>query len=510
MKYVIFVFTVVILILFSTLFYGCKTTGNSSTLTILHTNDTHSSLDDIGRRAVLVKQVREEVGKENVLLVDSGDVFTGTLYFTLSQGQSDLWFMQYLGYDAMGLGNHEFDKGPQILSDFVSKAGFPVVCANLDFSKEVALAGKISPWTIVQKHGEKYGLFGLVTENTNELSSPGKNITISDTIDSARGVVTELKKQGINKIIALSQIGWERDIELARQVQDIDIIVGGHSATVPDVYPTVINPSSAPTLVVQAGSQGKYLGQLNVTFNKNGVVTSWNDSRLLPVDQNIEADPVCVAKLEEYQKPIKQMLSTILGKTQVTLDGDRGHVRSEETNLGNMVADAILNKTRPLGVTIAIVNGGAIRNSVPSGDFSLGQVLEIMPYGNYVMVIELSGRQIVSALENGVSQVEQAAGRFPQVAGMRYIWNPRAAVGSRIVSVDIKNGDSYQPINLSAVYGLATIDFLAGGGDGYTVFKETGKYNNTGLLDYEVLEDYIKSNSPLNPVVEGRILLTGN
>ena len=274
----------------------------------------------------------------------------------------------------------------------LTNAGFPVVCANLDFSREKALAGKISPWTIVKKDGEQYGIFGLATENINELSSPGPDIVMNETIQSARLAVAALKKQGINKIIALTQIGWEKDLELARLVQDIDVIAGGHSQTIPDVYPTVINPSTTPTLVVQAGAQGKYLGRLNVSFDKYGVVRGWDKSQLLPIDTSVEADPACVTKLAEYQKPINEMLNTIIGKTLVDLDGDKNHVRAQETNLGNLVADAMLNKAAPLGASMAVINGGAIRSSVPSGDFSLGQVLEILPYGNYLVVIELSGQ----------------------------------------------------------------------------------------------------------------------
>jgi 5'-nucleotidase / UDP-sugar diphosphatase len=509
MKKCILLFVILVLLVFSTLVSACKTTGHSSELTILHTNDTHASLDNIGRRATLVKQVRDEVGKEDVMLLDGGDVFTGSLYFTMFKGQADLWFMQYLGYEAMCLGNHEFDKGPQILADFVSKADFPLVCANFDFSKEPALAGKIKPWTIIKKNNEQYGVIGLTSSDTNELSIPGDNIIINDCTQAAQKAVDALKKQGINKIIVLSHIGWQNDLDLARQVQDIDVIVGAHTHTVPDVYPTLVNASSAPTLVVQAGSQGKYLGRLNIDFDSKGVVKNWDNSRLITVDDKIEADPVCAAKLAEYKKPIQELLGTIIGQTQVDLDGDRNRVRSQETNLGNLTADAMLNQTRSLNASIAIINGGNIRTSVPSGDFSMGQVVEILPFGNYLVVIDISGRQITDALENGVSQVEQGAGRFPQVAGMRYTWDSQAAVGSRIISVEIKNGDGYVPLDPSATYSLATSDFLAGGGDGYTVFEEAAKYYNSGLVDYEVLKDYIKNNSPLNPSVEGRITKLG-
>jgi 2',3'-cyclic-nucleotide 2'-phosphodiesterase (5'-nucleotidase family) len=483
---------------------SCRGDSKLTNLTILHTNDTHASLNDIGRRATIVKQIRDQTGKDNVLLVDSGDVFTGSLYFTVAQGQADLWFMKYMGYDAMGLGNHEFDKGPEVLADFVDQSGFPVLCANFDFSKEKSLAGKISPWTIIQKGSEKYGIFALTIEQTNEISSPGKNIVINDAFQSAQAAIAALQKQGINKIIALSSLGWERDLHLALQVKDIDVIAGGHSNTVPEAYPAVVENSGAPTLIVQAGSQGKYLGDLILSFDEEGIIKSWDKSRLITIDDTIESDPACIEKLLEYQKPILEMMNNIIGKTLASLDGEKNHIRALETNLGNLVADAMLEKASPLGASIAIVNSGAIRSSVPAGDLSLGQVLEILPYGNYLVSIELSGQQIIGALENGVSQVDQLAGRFPQVAGLRFAWDPQSPVGDRIVSVDIKTGDSYQPLEPAVKYKIATNDFLAGGGDGYTMFV-AGKAVYSRFVDFEVLQDYIKTRSPIKAIVEGRI-----
>jgi 5'-nucleotidase / UDP-sugar diphosphatase len=203
------------------------------------------------------------------------------------------------------------------------------------------------------------------------------------------------------------------------------------------------------------------------------------------------------------------MLNTIIGRTNVDLDGNKSRVRSRETNLGDMMADAMMNKTASLGASIAILNAGGIRSSVPAGDFSLGQVLQIAPFGNYLTVLKLSGPQIIAALENGVSQVDQEAGRFPQVAGMRYTWNPQAPTGNRIISVEVKSGGSYQPIDSGAIYGVVTIDFVAGGGDGYSVLREAGEVYNTEFVDFEVLRDYVQTNSPLNPVIEGRIIRSG-
>jgi 2',3'-cyclic-nucleotide 2'-phosphodiesterase (5'-nucleotidase family) len=478
---------------------------NYTELTIMHTNDTHAALDNIGRRATLIKQIREEAGEENTLLVDSGDVFNGTLYFTVAQGLADVWFMQYLSYDAMSLGNHEFDKGPAVLANFIDNAEFPILCANFDFSQEKHLAGKIQPWTIIQKGGEKYGLIGLTLETTREISSPGANITINDVFQSAQQAVTALKDQQVDKIIALTHIGWDNDIDLAKKVKGIDIIIGGYSHIVPEVYPTVVIKNNVPTLIVQAGTQGQYLGMLKVAFDQNGILKNWDGSRLIAINKEIEPDPVCTTRLAEYQKPINELMTNIIGSTMVNLDGDKKSVRSQESNLGNLITDAMLKKAGSAGADLAIINGGTIRSSIPTGDISLGQVLEVLPFGNYLMVIELSGKQIMAALENGVSQVEQTAGRFPHVAGIRYTWAPGSPPGSRIALVEIKTPAGYKPIDLSVIYTVATYDFLYMGGDGYTVFHEAKRYKNLGFTDYEVLQEYVTDNSPLNIGIEGRI-----
>lgn len=475
-------------------------------LTILHTNDTRAHLDNIARRATAIYQVHNEVGTDNTLLLDAGDVFGGTPYYSLYKGQADLWFMQQLGYDAMCIGNHEFDDGIKTLSDFISSAKFPVLCANFDFSNESNLVEKPASWTIITKAGQQYGVFGLTAEETDEISSPGKNIVINNHIVTAEKVVADLNKKGINKIIAITHLGWQKDLELARQVEGIDIIVGGHTGTVPDTYPTVASTDSTPTLVVQAGEFGKYLGRLDVIFDKFGIVQSWQGSRLISIDDKIPENTEFAGKLAEYREPIKTLMNTIIGKTLVSLDGERDSVRSQETNLGNLFTDAMLAKASASGATIAVVNSGGIRASIPAGDITLGKVMEVSPFDNYLVVVDVTGEQLIAALENGVSQAEDFKGRFPQVAGIRFTWDPGKKPGGRIVSTEIKSKSGYQPIQESATYRVAINNFMYQGGDGYTVFQNGSNFTNISFIDYEVLADYIKANSLVNPQVEGRIL----
>jgi len=413
--------------------------------------------------------------------------------------------MNYLGYDAMSLGNHEFDKGWETLIEFVGGARFHVVSANFKFLDSKTLDSKIRPWIIVERNGEFYGIFGLLTEDTPEISNPGPDVFVGDYIAAARETVAELERLGINKIIALSHIGWDKDLKLAKEVGDIDIIIGGHTHTLPEVYPFIVNEDGSPTLVAQAGEHAKYLGHLSVSFNDYGVVSSWDGSEIVELDEAIEEDAACVAKLAEYKAPIDKTMATVIGNSLVDLDGERTNVRSQETNLGNLVADSMLYKASCTDASITIVNGGCIRASIPKGSITLEQVMSVLPFDHYLVAFDLTGEQIMTALENGVSQVEELEGKFPQVAGLRFTWDPEAKPGSRILSVEVSEAGGYEPVNPSATYRVVTNNFLYQGGDGYAVFAKGTDFMNLGYTDYEVLAEYITANSPLNPQIEGRI-----
>ncbi len=497
------------------------------TVTILHTNDTHAHLESfepfkqplqggVARRYTLIEQIRAEGG--NVILLDAGDVFQGTLYFNQYQGQADLYFMNAMGYDAMCVGNHEFDSGPAVLAAFIDGAEFPVISANIDVSAEPTLAGKIPAYTVLDVAGEKIAVFGLTTEDTPILSSPGPNVIFKDPISSAEATVDELEAQGINKIIALTHLGYSRDLDLAAAVEGIDVIVGGHSHTLlgdmegaEGPYPTVVtSPAGEPVLVVTAKCWGSYLGRLDVTFTAEGVVETYGGAPIF-IDESIPENPEMAAKLAEYAAPIEELKATVIGQTAVDLDGEREHVRTMETNLGNLICDAMLWRTAADNTVIAIQNGGGIRASVPAGDISLGQVLEVLPFGNTIVNFDLTGAEIVEALENGVSMVEEVKGRFPQVGGLRYAFNPDLPAGSRIISVEVWDPaqKAYVPLDLKATYRVCTNNFLYGGGDGYEVFATKAQnVNETGLLLSDVLVEYIKAHSPVSPAVEGRITIS--
>lgn len=504
----------VVVSVFSTLLVACGQTinpqpapspGKTTTIDLLHTNDVHGHLENMPRLSTAITRIRESSAKDSVMLLDAGDVFSTSVYFRLYQEQASLWFMNYLGYDAMCLGNHEFDDGLDTLARFVTGAKFHVVSSNIQFPPENMTGNSVAPWVITEKDGVRYGILGLTTERTAELSSLPANVKISDPVSAARRAVNDLKSNNIDRIIAITHLGWDEDLKLAREVGDIDIIIGGHTYTLPAVYPKVIDEDGSPTLIAQAGEDAKYLGHLRVSFDGAGVIQDWTGSKLVPLDEAIPGDIACTAKLAEYRMPVAKMLATVIATTLADLDGDRATVRSRETNLGNLVADSMLRKASQTGAVIAIMNAGGIRASIAKGDVTLEQIMAVLPFDNYLVVTNLTGEQITAALENGVSQVEEEQGRFPQVAGLRYVWDSAAKPGSRIISVEIGKAGRYESINPAATYRVATNNFVHQGGDGYTMFPQGNDPMILGYTDYEMLAEYITANSPVNPQVQGRI-----
>jgi 5'-nucleotidase len=491
------------------------------TLTVLHTNDTHARIESfteggvvqggMARRYTAIQQVKAEGG--NVLLVDAGDYFQGTLFFNYWQGQEAAYFMSALGYQAAAIGNHEFDSGPPALANYINAVDFPVLGANIDASAQVSLTGLIEPYTIIEVGGESIGVFGLTTEDTTFISSPGPDVVFNDVTTTAQATVDALAAMGVDKIVALTHIGYDFDKPLAAAVSGIDIIVGGHSHTplgpMPNAqgdYPTVVTSlTGEPVLIVSAWEWGRYLGRLDVTFDDMGIVQSYNGAPIF-IDASIPEDPDIAAAVAVFAEPIEELRATVIGATTVDLDGARRNVRSKETNMGNLICDALLWKTKGAGSQICITNGGGIRASIETGDVTVGDVLTVLPFGNQVATLGLTGTDLLAALENGASRWEFGDGRFAQVAGMRYSFDPEQPAGHRILSAELQNADgSFTPVDPDEIYIIVTNDFLRRGGDGYTMFRDNAidPYDTWAVMADSVIE-YIQmpeADGGLNGVV---------
>ncbi|WP_171174710.1 bifunctional UDP-sugar hydrolase/5'-nucleotidase [Ruegeria sp. HKCCD8929] len=498
-------------------------------LTILHTNDFHSRFEPInkydsgcgaednaegkcfGGSARLVTAIEEARGRaENSILVDGGDQFQGSLFYTYYKGKIAAEMMNKLGYDGMTVGNHEFDDGPEVLRGFMDAVEFPVLMSNADVTKEELLADTLMKSAVIEKGGEKIGLIGLTPEDTPDLASPGPNITFSDPAAAVQAEVDRLTAEGVNKIVVLSHSGYGVDQRVAAETTGVDVIVGGHSNTylsntsdkAVGPYPTVVNGVQ----IVQAYAYGKFLGELNVTFDDDGNVVEAVGEPLV-MDGTVSEDEGTVARIKELAQPLEEIRNKVVADAAAPIEGDRAVCRVQECEMGNLVADAMLDRVADQGVTIAIANSGGLRASIDTGEVTMGEVLTVLPFQNTLSTFEISGQGVIDALENGVSQVEEVKGRFPQVSGLTFTWDPAVAPNEgRIQEVMVASEDGFVPIDPAQTYLVVTNNYVRNGGDGYKMFSGDDKNAYDFGPDLaDVTAEYLAANAPYQPYLDGRI-----
>lgn len=518
-------------------------------MTILHTDDFHARVDeyDVGggactnpanciggssRLKTLIDGVRATT--DNVVLLDGGDQFQGTLFFNLFKSQVLALMMNELGYDAMTIGNHEFDDGPVELGIMAASLDFPIVSTNLDVSAEPALMGRIPSHAILDVGGEQIGILGATTEDLHDISSPGPKVVVKNTVAALQAEVDLLASQGIDKIILLSHLGYDVDQDIAAAVSGIDVIVGGHSHTFlyspaapvvltpPNMsltpagpYPTVVeSPDGEPVLIVAALEWGKVLGRLNVTYNGYGVVTAY-DGNPIYTGNNVAKDPDIEALLAPYRAQVNALMTQKIG--EITVDapinvGGQLICRLGECLMGNLVTDAMLWQVNTVGggdYQIAVTNGGGLRAALLAGDVTYGGVMTVLPFGNTIATMELKGEDLRAALEHSARLLPAANGGFLQVAGMRYAIDASKPAGERIVSAEVWNGTGYDPLDDNATYKVVTNNFTRNGGDGYSWFRDKAinPYDFGPPLADAVIA-YFQTFSPVTPMIEGRITIT--
>ncbi|MCF3638462.1 5'-nucleotidase C-terminal domain-containing protein [Rhizobium sp. TRM95111] len=504
-------------------------------LNILHINDLHSRIESINkydstcsaeeesknecfggvaRLKAAIDAQRQAMAGKNVLLLNAGDNFQGSLFYTTYKGAVEAEFLNLMKFDAMTVGNHEFDDSEDGLALFLDKVQFPVVTANVAAGASSKLGDRIKPFVILESGGQKVGIVGAVANDTHELSSPGPNVLIGDDVADITAAIGEIKKQGVDKIVALTHVGYPRDLAAIAKIPDVDVVVGGHTNTflsntsdkAEGPYPTMVdNPGGYKVPVVQAGAYSKYLGNLKVVFDDKGVVKEATGEPLL-IDSSIKPDETVVARVKELGGPIEELKNKIVAESAAPIDGSREICRAAECAMGNLVTDAMLDRTRSQGVTIAITNGGGLRASIDAGPVSMGEVLTVLPFQNTVATFQLKGSDLLAALENGLSQIEEGAGRFPQVAGMKFSFDKSKPPGSRVVSVDVKEGDGFVKLDAAKTYTIVSNNYMRAGGDGYKIFASAGMnaYDFGPGLE-QVVADYLAANRPYKPFTEGRI-----
>ncbi|MEM9639551.1 MAG: 5'-nucleotidase C-terminal domain-containing protein, partial [Pseudomonadota bacterium] len=365
------------------------------------------------------------------------------------------------------------------------------------------LDGKVENHVVLEVGGQKIGIVSALATDTVETSSPGEGVVFQDEIEALKADVAALEAEGVDIIIALNHVGLNKDLDIAANVPGIDVVIGGHSHTLMSndddgtpAYPEMVEG----TPVAQAYAYTKYLGHLAVTFDDAGAVTEVSGDPML-LDASVTPDEGFSARIAEMGAPIEELKQQVVAETATEIIGARETCRAQECAMGNLIADAMLDRVKDQGVEIAIQNGGGIRASIDAGKVTMGEVLTVLPFQNTLSTFQVTGASIVEALENGVSQIEDGAGRFPQVAGMSYAFDVSQPAGSRISDVMVSGA----PIDPEKLYSVVSNNYVRNGGDGYAMFKDAQNAYDFGPDLADVTAEFLAANGPYTPYTDGRI-----
>lgn len=498
-------------------------------LTLLHTNDTHSHLAGIdkygnaafeeaksrgglGRIAHIIKTAK--ASNDNVLALDAGDQFQGTLYYSMNKWHVISEIDALMPWLLTTLGNHEFDEGCEELAKFLKASKLPVLAANLRPEPGCPLAGaNYQPHMVVQVRGVPVGIIGLANDEVKSLAKACPGTKFGDRVQTLQNEVSELQAKGVKHIIVVTHIGLPDDRELARKVDGVDVIVGGHTHSYlgpkpsDGPYPIVEkSPSGQPVLVVTAKRAAQYLGRLDVRFDKAGIPFSWQGQAVEPANAD-PSDPTISSLIKKQTRSLDKYRKNIIGSHELDLADGMEACRKGECLGGMVAADAMLEFARPLGVDIALFNGGGVRAAMPKGKISLGDILSIFPFADRCVTREYTGAQLLAALEHGVAGEKGAGPALLQVAGLRYVVDPAKAVGKRVQKVEVLNSTGAgEPLDPGKRYSVILTDYLANGGDLFAMLREGKELSSPEPIDVDLLEAYLRKHSPLAMPATGRIV----
>ncbi|MBI3710052.1 MAG: bifunctional metallophosphatase/5'-nucleotidase [Proteobacteria bacterium] len=499
------VFVAALLFAAATVIGAAGALAQATKLTILHLNDVYeiAPIGNKGGFAQVMTLLKQERGKAaNHITTFGGDLISPSILSGMTKGSQMIELTGALGVDIAVLGNHEFDFGPEIAKQRIAEAKYPWLGTNVLGPDGKPLGGTVA--TATRKVGEfTVGFFGITTPETAALSSPGPTIKFAPIEETAAAAVKTLKAQGADVIIAMTHLNLAEDRALAKNVKGIDVVMGGH-----DHDPMTIYENNA--LIFKSGYDGHYLGAVELSIERvpgrsggaptmRVVPTAWRLTSTI----GVAADPEVAALVKAHTDRLDKELQTAVGKTDVALDSRRDAVRTEETAIGNLIADAMLDGVK---ADVAILSGGGIRGdkTYDAGTtLTRKDILTELPFGNGTVLIEVTGADLLAAIENGVSRIEDKQGRFPQIAGMRFTYDLKRPRGGRVISVTIGSA----PLDAAKTYRVATTDYLMGGGDDYQVFKKAKIIIDPSgaKLQASMVMDYIAAKGTVSPKIEGRI-----
>ncbi len=482
-------------------------------LIVLHTNDVHGhawprlksdskTWGGFAAQSILVAKIRDEAKKDKaeVILLSAGDVNTGVPESDLQAAEPDFFAMNEIGYDAMVLGNHEFDRGTDQILKQAKWAKFPLLSSNIHFKgkNKTQLA---APTTLLVKNGFKIGILGLTTDSLRSLVIPKNtaHLDIEPVLTAAKREVAELKKHKADILVALTHIGVSKgngthkrkigtlDEDLADAEPDISLIVGGHSHT-------LLNEGikTKTALIVQAGEKGENLGRVDIYWDRVNHKVLEASATVLPITSDLGENAGLAKKMDEFKSKVGTELEKEIGKTKVNLDGERSRVRYLESNLGNLITDVLRDFTH---TDISVYNGGGIRASIPAGPIKLRDIYLVFPFNNTIQSAELTGKQLKVLFQQGLTNLE-TIGSLLHVSGASYTIKDK-----KIFQIKIAG----KPLQENKTYTLSTNSFVMTGGDSFSVLLDAKNIKETGVTVDQALIEYIHKHPVLDPKVEGRI-----
>jgi 2',3'-cyclic-nucleotide 2'-phosphodiesterase (5'-nucleotidase family) len=468
-------------------------------LTFIHVNDVYEILPtkDGGGLAEMAAAVRTERDRaQHSLFTLGGDLISPSLISGITQGAHMIELMNLSGLDVAVLGNHEFDFGPDVLRRRIAESHFPWLASNVLEPNGSPFGGGIATWW-QEMGGVKVAFLGVLTEATGHLSAGAREARFLPAEDTAVRLAAELKRQGAEVVVALTHQDLAEDRRLALKAKDIDLILGGHEH---DAY-TVMEGGA---LILKAGHDAQFLAITDLE-----VVREAGKSTVRPADwrivttRGVTPDARVADAVARWQSNLDADLHRRIATLRGVLDSTQPGIRRQESSMADLVADAL---REALGADVALINGGGLRGNrryEEGQDLTLGDLRREMPFNNVGMLLEVSGADLLAALENGLSQLPDPAGRFPQVSGLTFRYDPAKPAGKRVVSASV--GGRY--IDPEGRYRLATNDYLADGGDGYTMFKSAKRLISAeaATLMVSLVVDRVAAMGQVKGGVDGRI-----
>ncbi|CAF4802315.1 unnamed protein product [Pieris macdunnoughi] len=528
---------IIIFLCFAWFDSGCNYMLNCKVypLHLIHYNDFHARFEETSDDSLLCDHNKEKCygGLPRLLykieairrlhpdsvLLDAGDSFQGTYWYTLLKWNATQYFLNLLNNDAHAIGNHEFDDDIDGLAPYLANLKAPALAANLDASEEPRLKGLFKSYTIIERKGKKIGIVGVTTTATKGLAPTG-NVKFTDPREAALRESKNLRDMGVDVIILLSHCGYTLDVEIAQDYgQYIDLVVGGHShrdKTVMFPYLTVVKSKSDnnhQVLVLQTDAFTKFLGNITINFNCIGDILNWYGEPIA-LDNSIPEDENLKNKLASYAEQVHTAAAKVIGHIDKTMD-HRDCVHGE-CLMGNFLAD-MMRYTAQLKIKtpypiIALIQRSNMRAIIRKGELTEGSIVELFPYLDLLTSFELQGKYLYEALERSASDLikgERFTGPWLlQVSGLQVTYNISRPMGNRVASAYVKKKFSTVPLDKDKIYQIVAPIYLTDGGDGYTMISDNHK--NPEILGYDQhrLREYIKAYKSINVKIEGRILIS--